>query len=169
MQLVQPSTTYQTTYIKALEEGKDEVGLTKLHKPEIGQSFEDFIKILLERANGQHLPEGYVPDTEFWLVDGDEFIGRINIRHTLTDSLLKIGGHIGYYIRPSKRNMGYGKKILQLVLPEAKKLGIEKALVTCDDDNIGSRKIIEENGGVLENIIDNGDFSKKRRYWITLS
>lgn len=93
----------------------------------------------------------------------------VNIRHSLTEHLLKIGGHIGYWIRPSKRNMGYGKKILAFSLPEAKKLGISKILVTCNDNNLSSRRIIEENGGILENIVENSkDHPLKRRYWITM-
>jgi predicted acetyltransferase len=87
----------------------------------------------------------------------------------LNDFLLKQNGHIGYFIRPSKRKMGYGKKILQLGLLEAKKMGLPKVLITCDEDHFASQKIIEANGAILENIIEteNGK-PKTRRYWINL-
>lgn len=169
MQLVYPTTQYQLSYLEALEESKDEINDTILRKPDENQSFEAFVTQLNEEAEGKHLPEDWVPATEFWLIDNNEFIGRVNIRHTLTDHLLKIGGHIGYWIRPSKRKMGYGKKILQLSLGEAKKLGLKKVLVTCDNTNIGSQKIIEANGGILENIITIDEaHPKTRRYWISL-
>ncbi|MDP3733439.1 MAG: GNAT family N-acetyltransferase [Candidatus Daviesbacteria bacterium] len=117
-----------------------------------------------------NLPEGFVPSSEFWFIDNNEFIGRVSIRHKLNDHLLKIGGHIGYYIRASKRKMGYGKKILKLSLLKARKLGLTKVLVTCDEGNIGSQKIIEASQGVLEDIVEVGEGKpKKRRYWILCS
>jgi predicted acetyltransferase len=104
------------------------------------------------------------------LIDGHDFIGNVSVRHTLTAKLLQEGGHIGYDIRPAKRHMGYGTKILQLVLPEVKKIGITKALITCDETNTGSKKIIEANGGIFENSVTSApDKPQKLRYWITLS
>ncbi len=169
MKLLLPSVKYKQSYLKAVKEGRDEVGITILKKPKKDEPFEEFVKKLRGEAKGLNLPEGWVPATELWLIDNEEFTGRVNIRHELTDHLLKVGGHIGYWIRPSKRKMGYGKEILKLALLEAKKLGIIKVLVTCDEGNIGSCKIIEANGGILENIVDNdNDHPLKRRYWITL-
>ena len=77
-----------------------------------------------------------------------------------------MAGHIGYKIRPSERRKGYGKLICRLAIGEARKLGIGDILITCDDDNIGSRKIIEANGGQLQDIIDNNRAALTRRYWI---
>lgn len=169
MQLVKPSLRYKQAYLDALEESKSETSDTQLNKPEENQSFEDFVQQLLDNEVGKSLPDGWVAATMFWLLDNNEIIGRVHIRHTLSDYLLKHGGHIGYYIRPSKRKMGYGKKILELSLAEAKKLGLMKVLVTCDDDNIGSKKIIEANGGVLENKVDNeNDKPQTCRYWIEI-
>lgn len=169
MQLVYPTVQHKSTYLQAIEEAKDEKQTTQLAKPNEGESFESFVQRKKEEAEGKNLPEGWVPATELWLIDNDEFIGRINIRHQLTDYLFTIGGHIGYWIRPSKRKMGYGKKILELALPEAKKLDITKVLVTCDDTNLGSAKIIEANGGILENIVETEEgHPKTRRYWIQL-
>lgn len=169
MKLILPTIQYKQSYLEAVEEGKDETQVTRIDKPEEGQSFEEFVKRQLGRAEGLYLPEGWVPCTELWLIDNNKFIGRINIRHSLTEFLLRVGGHIGYWIRPSERNKGYGKEILRLALPEAKKLGIKKTLITCDETNLGSQRIIETNGGALENIVDMGDNDpRKMRYWITL-
>jgi len=165
MRLVLPSIKYKELYKEALEEAKHETQETQLNKPSDGESFEDFVKKLKDNARGLNLPKGYVPATMFWLIDNDEFIGRLQIRHKLNENLLKHGGHIGFYIRPSKRKMGYGTKMLKLGLKKARKRGLPKVLITCDDNNIGSVRIIEKNGGILENI-ENGN-PKERRYWIS--
>jgi predicted acetyltransferase len=167
VKLVIPSIQYEQEYFDAIEESKHEAGMTLLPQPEIGQTFEEFVQNKIDQSRGINLPEGFVPSTEFWLIDNDEFIGRTNIRHYLNDWLLQIGGHIGYWIRPSRRGKGYGTKILELGLQEAKKLGLANVLVTCDITNQPSGKVIETNGGVLENIVPNGqDNPPKKRYWI---
>ena len=119
-----------------------------------------------ERVSAQRLeatarPAGFVPDTELWWVDGDQFLGRVGIRHRLTPALLEIGGHIGYDVRPSARRHGHATLMLRKALPVARELGIERALVTCDVDNVGSRAVIERNGGVLED-----ERGGKLRFWV---
>ncbi len=106
-------------------------------------------------------PEGFVPDTELWWVEGEEFLGRVGVRHRLTPMLLEIGGHIGYDVRPSARRRGHATEMLRHALAVARELGIDPALVTCDVDNIGSRAVIERNGGVLED-----QRAGKLRYWV---
>jgi len=105
-------------------------------------------------------PEGFAPATELWWVEGDEFLGRIAIRHRLTPRLLEMGGHIGYDVRPSARRRGHATEMLNRALGVARALGIERALITCDIDNIGSRTVIERNGGILED-----ERAGKLRFW----
>ena len=100
--------------------------------------------------------------------DSNSILGMINLRYRLNDHLLYSGGHIGYSVRRSERNKGYGSEILRLGLEEYKKMGFDKVLVTCDKDNVGSAKTILKNGGVLENEV-NEDNSIMERYWITLA
>ena len=172
MELVLPSVKYKESYLGALEEAKTDPGnlISKLQEPKENESFESFVEHFYDEMTGLNLPEEYVPATMFWLIDNGEFIGRIQIRHELNKAMLARGGHIGYYIRPTKRKMGYGKKMLEMALLEAQKMGFEKVLLACNDDNVGSAKIIESNGGILENIIDGEKVGekKKRRYWITI-
>jgi len=107
------------------------------------------------------LPEGIVPCTYFWITDGPDVVGFLALRHTLNDWLLNEGGHIGYGVRPSRRRQGHASRALELSLGAAADLGIDRALVTCDEDNVGSRGTIERCGGVYEDT-RNG----KLRFWI---
>ncbi len=107
------------------------------------------------------LPDDRVHCTYFWIVDGDDFVGYLALRHRLNDWLLNEGGHIGFGVRPSRRREGHARRALELALREAKGLGLDRVLLTCDEDNDGSRLTIEGNGGVYEDS-RNG----KRRYWI---
>lgn len=106
-------------------------------------------------------PAGFVACTTLWWVEGDEYLGRLAIRHRLTQHLLDFGGHIGYDVRPSARRRGHATAMLATALPIARDLGIGSALVTCDADNIGSRRTIEKNGGVLED-----ERGGKLRFWV---
>ena len=115
--------------------------------------------------------DGLVPDSTFFLLDDEKnrLLGAVNIRHYLNEGLLKSGGHIGDGIRPSERRKGYATKMIGLALCECKKLGIDKVLICCDKDNIGSAKSIMNNGGVLENEIVTDDGEVVQRYWISLT
>ena len=113
----------------------------------------------------QSTPDWVTGNIYFAFVDG-QIVGTIAVRHTLNDQLLKSGGHIGYGIRPSERRRGYGTKMLALALEKCREFGIEKALVTCDKDNIASAKIAMKNGGVLENEFVNDEGVIEQRYWI---
>lgn len=125
----------------------------------------------LENLERKVEQDGRVPDSVFFCldVDLDIFVGAVNIRHYLNESLLFTGGHIGDGIRPSQRRKGYATAMIGLALEECKKLGIHRVLMTCDKDNIGSAKSILNNGGVLENEVVNEDGILEQRYWISLS
>ena len=113
--------------------------------------------------------ENLVPDSTFFCLDEDRdiFVGAVNIRHYLNEALLKDGGHIGDGVRPSERRKGIATKMIGLALGECRKLGIDRVLMVCDKDNIGSAKSIINNGGVLENEITDGEVIEQR-YWIEL-
>lgn len=159
------------TYAQSFEEGMRE--FQSDHIPGFlndGEPLTDvaaYIKKTQKQAKGLGLPEGWVPASTFWLIDGDEYIGNINIRHRLTETLKKRGGHIGYAIRPSMQGKGYGTEMLRLALQKAKDLGIDRVLITCNKNNSASRRVIEKNGGILQDEID-VDGEPMLRFWIEM-
>lgn len=129
------------------------------------QCFEEYARQLREQAEPDTpRPAGHVPCTTLWWVSGDGYLGRLAIRHRLTQGLLDYGGHIGYDVRPSARRRGHATAMLAGALPITRSLGIDPVLVTCDEDNTGSRKVIEANGGVLED-----KRGSKLRFWVPTS
>lgn len=137
---------------------------------EQGMTFAEYLELLSKWEKGQDLPQGYVPATFLGGFVGDEMVGRISLRHELNEFLFRVGGHVGYGVLPAFRRRGYATAMLAQSLPVAAGLGISKVLVTCDDDNFGSIKTIENCGGILENKVETapGKLPLKRRYWIEL-
>ena len=129
--------------------------------------FSSYVRKLENWSRGSGLPERFVPNSFYVGVVAGEIVGRISLRHRLNDFLARIGGHIGYGVIPSQQRRGFATQMLRASLPICAGLGIEKALVTCDVDNVGSKKVIENCGGIFEGISDCPELEvQKRRYWI---
>ncbi|MEG9225988.1 GNAT family N-acetyltransferase [Aeromicrobium sp. Sec7.5] len=107
--------------------------------------------------------DGIVHADTFWVTQDDVVVGFLQLRHHLDARLLRVGGHIGYSIRPSHRRRGHASQALNLALDRARELGLDRVLVTCHDDNPASARTIESAGGVLEDTS-----AGVRRYWIEL-
>jgi predicted acetyltransferase len=103
-----------------------------------------------------------VPVTELWFLDGTTYLGTVIIRHHLTPDLERAGGHLGYHVVPGHRRRGHATRMLAQALVVCGQLGLRQVLVTCDVDNLGSRRVIEANGGVLDRIVDG-----EARYWLS--
>lgn len=177
-ELIAPTTAAHASFLEAVKEFQAEgrgvpgdesmLGWDITH---FGARWEDprVFAEYVERVRAQAredgpLPEGWVPTTTLWYVDGerhDIFLGRLSIRHRFTPRLLEWGGLIGYDVRPSARRRGHATSMLRAALPVARELGLDPVLLTCDHDNIASRKVIEANGGVFED-----QRGEKLRYWI---
>lgn len=136
--------------------------------PERGddEAWPAFVARIRSQERGEGLPPGYVPATfRVAEVDG-RIIGRVSIRHELNDHLRRFGGHIGYGVRPAWRRHGYASEMLRRALAFCAELGIEPALVTCDDANTASIGVIENCGGVLHDRGVGPDGDITRRYWV---
>ena len=170
MKLIKPSVEYRDTFIDGLKEYQSEGGFPTVDAEERRNYFAEYIERLNNDFKKGYGDEEIVHMEHLWLVHGDKYIGTILLRHQLNKYLLNTGGNITYEIRPTERRKGYGKEILRLALLEAKHIGLERVLITCDEDNVASKKIIEANGGALEDtFFEKGMRVKKLRYWINLS
>jgi predicted acetyltransferase len=168
--LVAPDVQFESSYREAMAEFAAEGRLEELGSLPKHENFAGFVQELMDWSQGSDLPTGWVPQSSFWLVDGAWFIGKVEVRHRLTDALRLRGGHVGYAIRPTARRRGYGRAALSLVLRPCRDLGLSKILVTCDITNDASRRIIESNGGTLEDVVHvPGRPVGTMRYWIDVA
>ena len=168
--LVKPDLSYADEIIKYKEESLKEnpiingsAGLDRL------SSIEDWLEELKKRSSEDTVPEGLIPSSTYLGVrEKDNYIvGMIDIRHYLNEYLTQVGGNIGYSVRKTERNKGYAKQMLKLALEKCKELKIKKVLITCDEDNIASEKVILSANAKLEDI-RNVDGENKKRFWIEL-
>jgi predicted acetyltransferase len=172
LELVEPDIVWEAAFFDMAADyaaaGEDRYQL----EPElVNDDFVGYIRYLRRVVQGIGLGADRVPWSTFWTVrDSITILGVVRLRHRLTPTLQIEGGHIGYDIRPSERNKGYGTAQLALTLEKAREWGLQQVLVTCDTDNLPSARIIRKNGGVFdgENI---SPFSGKpvSRYWISTS
>ncbi|MBR0451273.1 MAG: GNAT family N-acetyltransferase [Oscillospiraceae bacterium] len=172
MLLLEPTTEYAQQireYRREFLDSGDSMdgtdGLREMENPE------EWIRHAEDFKCPEKVTAGRVPATQYIYVREEDrkIVGMIEIRHFFNDYLEKFGGHIGYCVSPSERRKGYATEMLKAVLPECKKLGLDRVLVTCDDDNEGSRRTILNNGGVYDGTVYEPDENVYlERYWIDI-
>ncbi|MGW4947603.1 GNAT family N-acetyltransferase [Actinoplanes sp. NPDC004185] len=172
-ELIAPTARLRESWLRSRDEWggahQDGAGLRPEDDVDTPDGFAAWVRRLLRDSDpAVAQPEGLVHCTYWWIVEDDEVLGAIALRHELNDFLRRAGGHIGYGVRPSARRRGLASFALGEVLPHAAKLGLTRVLVTCNVANEGSRRTIERNGGELEDIRDT-EIGRLRRYWITTS
>ncbi|MBF9002534.1 GNAT family N-acetyltransferase [Vibrio nitrifigilis] len=171
MRLIAPSTLYQQQFIafyREIEAAGEEN--RELYQP-AQEDFQNYVNEITLHVQGKNLPEGWGPSSTFWMVDdSDNIVGVVRIRHNINAPILRNEiGHIGYDIAPSCRRKGYGTLILKMALSQAHELGISKLRLTADENNLGSRKIIERNGGMLDELKQSDEFNRRTAtYWIDI-
>ena len=171
--LVRPTSRLYATWLESREEWgrgahQSNSGFTAEDDVDTAAGFGAWVQRLLDGGDETTVPRpGRVHATTWWITEADEYIGSIQLRHHLTDELLIAGGHVGYGIRPSRRRRGYATWALGAVKEEARQRGMPRLLLTCDQDNVGSARAIEANGGVLEDVRVTPS-GTMRRYWINL-
>jgi predicted acetyltransferase len=136
------------------------------YEPEM--NWEQYLELLDNESKGINLASDRVQATFLIAEVNETLVGRTSIRHSLNDFLFNAGGHIGYGVRPEFREKGYAKEILRQSLKFIQDAGVTRALLTCSENNIASAKVIESQGGVLENLVEH-EGTLIRRYWIDLS
>jgi predicted acetyltransferase len=177
-QLVRPDMTYMASFVEAMYEGYSRDTL-RPETPEtiaaIAEAPDWFLRQLNDPPTTVVLPDGTlgprVPETILWYVEGEEFLGSISVRHSLTPMLERWGGHVGYAVRPSARGQGYASAMLAQMLDHVREhLPLERVTLTASLKNPASLRVIEKNGGVVRDEIPHpwveGDTG--RRYWIDL-
>ncbi|MCL2060085.1 MAG: GNAT family N-acetyltransferase [Oscillospiraceae bacterium] len=168
--IVLPSVEYRTAFYKMAYDYR-EIGDRRYYKDIVrdGFDFEVYVTLLHRYSLGINLEEGLVPYTTYWLVDGgkDTIFGVSRLRHKLNKVSVKEGGHIGYDVPPSHRGSGNATELLRQTLLKARAMGMLRVLLTCDAENRASARVIEKNGGALENQVIS-DYTRKivNRYWI---
>ncbi|MFT4197463.1 MAG: GNAT family N-acetyltransferase [Pseudoxanthomonas sp.] len=141
---------------------------TFLHYYREGMEFAAYLHVLHEQQRGENLPTPeHVPSSFLFAFDGVCIVGRVSLRHRLAPTRGQAYGHIGYAVTPEFRNRGYATAMLAQALRIAHDdLHIASVLVTCDEDNAASIKVIERNGGRFDGLVDALFLAKpKRRYW----
>ncbi|MFZ2149607.1 MAG: GNAT family N-acetyltransferase [Minisyncoccia bacterium] len=150
LKLILPNRKYAASYIKMEREFEVEGIRGAAGSLDALYSLKDFSsynKKAVEKRKGINIPKGKVPSTLYWAVVGNKVVGRLSLRHRLWKEAS--ASHIGYAVKTSERRKGYGTEMLRLGLLQAKKLGIKKVVMGCREDNVGSKKIIEANGGIF--------------------
>lgn len=167
LKLIEPSLEYRDEYLDMINEWSNtgERMIPFILRFDCS-NFDSFLEEIHKLKTNRDLGENKVNSSTFLLVNNEgRVLGATNIRHELNEQLLKMGGHIGYGIRPSERKKGYASQLLSLALEKARSLEIRRVLVTCDKDNFGSARTILRNNGRLdsEDIVDGVAI---QRYWI---
>lgn len=167
--LIEPQERYKEGFEKMVEEYRSfgEKDYFDMYK----EAISDFKGYVQKLNDNTKVCEGWVPSHTFWLTNmNDEILGVVRIRTSLNHEFVrKFAGHIGYDISPLSRRRGYGMTLLKLALEKAAMINLGKVLITCDNDNVASKRIIENNGGIFESQILKEENQKQlRRYWITL-
>ena len=118
-----------------------------------GISREDFgtaLDTIIAQSRGEQLPEGYVPQTVYYLLEDDTIVGTFHFRHYLTEALAEGSGHIGYYIAPGYRGRGCGTQGLKLLLEEIRgSVAEDEIYLRVNRDNPASLRVMLRNGGYI--------------------
>lgn len=150
LKLILPNKKYVASFIKMEREFQAEgskVAAGSLDPLYFLKDFSIYKKKSIENRKGINIPKGNVPSTLYWAMVGDKVVGRLSLRHCLWKDITS--SHIGYSVKPPERRKGYATEMLRLGLIQAKKIGISKVILDCRVNNIGSKKVIEANGGKL--------------------
>ena len=158
--LGRPTALVRDSFVEAARDLRDEGWLPGFPVEEVAGDFDGYVRRVLAEKQAWG-----VPVTTLWYLDGATYLGTVIVRHQLTPALTRRGGHIGYHVAPRHRRQGHATAMLAAALAYCSAtLGLARVLITCAEPNTASRRVIEANGGILENTL-NGEC----RYWVDLN
>ncbi len=171
IELIKPCLQYKNQYLEYLKEAEKNNEVKKLGDAGLkeDETFEDMLIRVYKITNKDNLIGMMKPTTVFWIVNNNNIVGSMNLRHELSEFTYYTIGHIGYYISSINRNKGYATNALKLAKEFYKTIGVKRLLLICEDDNVASKKVIQNNGGVLETSMQSFSGKTLERYWIDLS
>lgn len=159
-------TEYINEFVKYNSDINGTGGLDKILE---GYTFEQALARCLSMENEEYAKKiNRCQSKTFLLIreNDNRIVGTINVRWNLTEAMKRFGGNIGYGIRPTERRKGYNKINLYLGMQEAQKLGLDRVMLDCDVNNIGSDRTLKALGGVLERTeVDPSDNILTNVYW----
>ena len=174
LRLVKPLPVHREQYEQMMEEweafgGRLHPGALRRFSRKQGRnvSFDEWLRWIEEDSAPETCPPGTVPQQLYFLMDDRErILGAVTLRPKLNDALLLSGGNMGLGIRPTERRKGYATRMIALAVKLLTEQGLNRVLITCDRDNVGSAGAIRSNGGVIENEIVGENGNIVQRYWI---
>jgi len=168
--LVPPCTDLEKSYMEALHELPEKaanasISWLSLTRRDVENDFPGYVEKL--KRLGTRGEDSLVPSITYWGVVDGQYIGRISLRLSLNKRLSELGGHAGYDVRPSQRGKGYASEMLRRIIVEARGYGLLRLLLTCDETNIPSKRVIEKCGGEAIKPLPGGEgMPRKLRSWI---
>lgn len=175
LKLVKPSLEFENQIKEVREQMIISDNFAGCSNLEDYDNISEWLEYLNKLENKETCEKDKVVSTTYIMINTNEnkIVGFVNLRHNINHPILSLwGGHIGYSVVPFERRKGYGTEILKQMLEKIntshKELNLDRVLVTCNEDNIASEKIILNNGGVYDTIVNDGFGNKVKRYWIEL-
>ncbi len=123
---------------------------------DVGDLRDDDIILQLMETRPADPAKGWVPYYVFHIVSvaTGRRAGEIHLRIGDTGHLRLYGGHIGYGVRPEYRGHHFAGRALLLLIPLARRHGLAELGITCNPENIASRRTCEFAGAELIEIVN---------------
>ena len=123
---------------------------------EPGELRDDDVILRLVATEPADPTQHWVPCYVFHILSAKTEIeaGEIKLRIGNTEQMRLYGGHVGYGVRPEFRGNHFAAKALRLLIPLARRHGLSELWITCNPENVASRRTCELAGAEMIEIVD---------------